>query len=311
MSIKRLTLLLFCFMGIFLSSCSGGNSTILNNLEEKEANIIVVFLESRGISATKVQAKASTTGAESSIVKFNIEVSGNQAVSAMSLLNQNGLPQRQGTTLLELFAKSGFMSTDKEETIRYQEGLAQQIENVILMIDGVLNASVQISFPDANEESIAEKSKMHPTAAVFIKHQGVFNDPNSHLVSKVKQLVAGSIQGLSIDDVTVVSDVSRFTDVAPMGNMSESNIAKTDEQVRIWSITMNKNSTAKFRLLFFLLTGIMILFALLLGWVIWKVYPMIKSGGGFKKFLNLAPFTPKIGQAPANTEPNINLNNEE
>ena len=306
MNLTKPSFFLFCLLSLFLSSCGGSNSTILNGLEEKEANVIVVFLESRGISASKVEAKASGAGAENAMTKFNIEVASSQSVSAMSLLNQNGLPQRHGTTLLELFAKSGFMSTDKEETIRYQAGLAQQLENVILMVDGVIEASVQLSFPNTNEESISEMSKRHPTAAVFVKHQGVFDDPNSHLPLKIKRLVSGSIQDMSVDDVTVVSDRSRFTDVSPAESLEQNSIAKADEQVRIWSITMNKNSTGKFRLFFFLLTGIMILFALLLGWVIWKVYPVLKQGGGFTKLLSLSPITPKVEQAPAAEEPGIN-----
>ncbi len=96
-----------------------------------------------------------------------------------------------------------------------------------------------------------------------------------------------------------------------MDGMSETSSTQTDEQVRIWSITMNKNSAGTFRLLFFLLTGIMIVFALLLSWVIWKVYPLIKSGGRFGKLLNLAPFTPKTEQQAAKMERSINRTNEE
>lgn len=294
---KNLIPILFCFFGLFFVSCSTPNETILNNLEEREANVIVVFLESRGISASKVVAKASGAGAESASVKFNIEVASNQSVAAMSILNQNGLPQRQGTTLLELFAKSGFMSTDKEETIRYQSGLAQQLENVILMIDGVVDAHVQISFPNAVEDSFNQTEKQHTTAAVFVKHQGVIDNPNNHLVLKIKRLVSGSIQDLSIDNVTVVSDKSRFTDVSPIDSLKETSLAKADEQVRIWSITMNKNSIGKFRLFFFLLTAITIVFALLLGWVIWKMYPIVKESGGFGGLFKPAPYQSKVQKA--------------
>ncbi|MCH9617432.1 MAG: hypothetical protein SP4CHLAM5_07210 [Chlamydiia bacterium] len=308
---KNLIPIIICFLGVFLASCSTAHETILNNLEEREANVIVVFLESRGINSTKVAAKAATTGAESSIVKFNIQVDASQSVEAMSLLNQNGLPQRKGTTLLELFAKSGFMSTDKEETIRYQSGLAQQLQNVILMIDGVIDADVQISFPNPVEDAFNQTAQQHTTAAVFVKHQGVMDDPNSHLVLKIKRLVSGSIQDLSIDNVTVVSDKSRFTDVSPVDLLKETSLAKADEQVRIWSITMNKDSTGKFRLFFFLLTAITIVFALLLGWVIWKMYPVVKANGGFGRIFSPAPYQSKIQKAlPVNEMPAEGNNKE-
>ena len=39
------------------------------------------------------------------------------------------------------------MSSDKEENIRYQAGLEEELKNIIRKIDGVLDADVQISFP--------------------------------------------------------------------------------------------------------------------------------------------------------------------
>lgn len=283
----------FCLLTLLMVSCSSTNTTILNNLSERDANIVVVFLESKGIKAEKKLVSTTGAGAAGAAAKFNIEVAQKASVDAMAFLNQNGLPQRQGTTLLELFAKSGFMSTDKEETIRYQSGLAQQISNTIMMIDGVIDASVQLSFPQQNEDAIQE-SQGRPTAAVFVKHQGVFDDPNTYLVLKIKQLVAASVQNLSIDDVTVVSDKSRFTDVSPADALKESQVAKLDEQVKIWSITMNKNSTGKFRFFFFFLMTFLILFALTTGWMIWKIYPLLKQKGGLTNLISLAPLSTAV-----------------
>ena len=79
--------------------------------------------------------------------------------------------------------------------------------------------------------------------------------PSFHeLISDQKKMT--DIQNLSIDDVTVVSDRSRFTDVTPTEALKETSTAKADEQVRIWSITMNKNSTGRFRAFFFFLTAL-------------------------------------------------------
>ena len=290
---KKFIPLLFCFFGALFLSCSSSKSVILNNLNEGEANVIVVFLESKGISAEKATVVSTGAGAESGAPKFNISVAASRSVEAMSLLNQNGLPQRQGTTLLELFSKSSFMSTDKEENIRYQAGLSQQLANVILMIDGVIAANVQLSFPDPNEETAEGAIKKLPTAAVFVKHQGIIDDPNSHLVLKIKLLISASVQDLTIDNVTVVSDKSRFTDVSPIESLKATTAAKADEQVKIWSITMNKNSTGKFRLFFFFLMTLLLLLGALLGWIIWKVYPTIKDSGGFAKLFNPIPFKSK------------------
>lgn len=272
---------------LFLTSCENPN-TIVSGIDEREANLIVVFLESKGIKAMKIkEAAGGGAGGEQSAPKFDIAVDEAQAINAMSILNKNGLPRRQGTNLLDLFAKQGLMSSDKEETIRYQAGLAQQITNTILMIDGVIDATVQLSFP-SEEVGIGETVKEPITAAVYVKHQGVYDDPNSHLENKIKRIVSGSVTGLEVANVTVISDKSRFTDVSvetPTEKMSQG----PKEYVSIWSIVMNKSSAARFRVIFFTLIFLGIVFSALIGWLFWKFYPIIRKHGGFKILLNPRP----------------------
>ena len=143
-----LFVLFFCLCG-----CEA-NKVIVNNLEEREANEIVVFLASKGIPADKVQMTSNAPGGGESAVKWSIAVPPDQSTDAMALLNQNGLPRIKGTNLLDLFAKAGLMSSEKEETIRYQAGLAEQIANMIRKIDGVIDADVQLSFPPAEANAM-------------------------------------------------------------------------------------------------------------------------------------------------------------
>lgn len=282
---------LFLCITCLVSACDE-SSNIVTNVDEREANIIVVFLESKGIKAFKqLVATGPAVGGEGpASPKFNIMVDPTKSIEAMAILNANGLPHRQGTNLLELFAKQGLMSTDKEETIRYQAGLAQQIANMILMIDGVLDCNVQISFPQT--EGAEEGAKQVVTAAVFVKHQGIVDDPNSHLENKIKRLVSGSVQGLDISNVTVVSDKSRFTDVT-VNMQGEPMNGANKEYVKIWSIVMSKESVAKFRSIFMFLLFIAIFLAVIIGWTIWKIYPLLKTHGGVKEFFNPLPFFKK------------------
>lgn len=285
---SALSLLVAAFL---LSGCSG-SKVIVSDLEEREANIIVVFLESKGIPAQKQtvtqSASAAATGG-SHAPKFNIAVAEDRAIDAMAILNSNGLPHQKKTNLLDLFAKSGLMSTDKEETIRYQAGLASQITNMILMIDGVIDADIQVSFPesDAALEESAKAKKV--TAAVFVKHQGVVDDPNSHLINKIKRLVAGSVHGLHPDDVTVISDRSRFTDITP-NVVDEQLMARAKDQVQVWSINMQQSSVGRFRLIFFMLLVFLLLLVVVLGWLSWKFYPLLKFDNNWRKLLHPLPF---------------------
>ncbi len=277
---------------LLLAGCET-NRVIVNNVDEREANEIIVFLASKGINVQKVNAPAAVgVAAQAGPTKYSLAVSEKDMNEAMAILNQNGLPRKQGTNLLELFAKQGLMTTDKEESIRYQAGLEQQIANTIRKIDGVIDAEVQLAFPDTSSQTTAGPTPQAPalrvTAAVYVKHQGIVDDPNSHLVSKIKRLVAGSVNGLDINDVTVISDRSRFTDVTLNGSL-EGASSQPRDYTSIWSIVVAKQSLPKFRMLFFLLIFSNIAFLVLALWMIWKIYPILREHGGFRQLLNPVP----------------------
>ncbi len=297
-SIKRLFVTMSAFASLFFLSGCENNMVIINDVNERDANEIVVFLASKGIPADKTPSASSSPAGASAIPKWSIAVPPSQATDAMAILNQNGLPRQQGTNLLDLFAKSGLMSSDKEETIRYQAGLAQQIANMIRKIDGVIDADVQLSFPQEAQTSMMPGTTAAPvqriTASVYVKHQGILDDPNSHLITKIKRLVSGSVTGLDVNDVTVISDRSRFTDIT-LTPQIEALEAKTKEYVSIWSIVMSKTSAGRFRFIFFLLTVFTLLFAMLLGWMIWKFYPILRRRGGIRTLLNHIPIQDQEG----------------
>lgn len=283
---------------LLLAGCQN-NRVIVNGVEEREANEIIVFLSSRGIQAEKVAAKAAGVGADTGPTMWNIAVPEGTMTDAMSILNQNGLPRKKGTNLLELFAKQGLMTSEKEEEIRYQAGLEQQIANTIRKIDGVIDADVQLSFP-TESTAIATPTQAAPTrvtAAVYVKHQGIVDDPNSHLVSKIKRLVAGSVNGLDINDVTVISDRSRFTDVT-MGTSLEASPFQPQDYTSIWSIVLSKESVLRFRFLFVSLIITNIFLLILAMWTIWKVYPILRSHGGLRSLFNAAPLSPPEVEKP-------------
>jgi len=283
---------LFILCCLFLTSCEK-HQVIVHNVTEREANEIVVLLASKGIGSEKAQAAgAGPIGGQSAEMMFTVAVKESKMTEAMAILNQNGFPRKRGTNLLELFAKQGLMTSDKEETIRYQAGLAEQIANTIRKIDGVLEADVQLSFPSQEAAPLGPGAAAAPrqrvTASVYVKHQGVLDDPNNQLVSKIKRLIAGSVNGLDVNDVTVISDRSRFAaiDLEVSKEMISPQMEKNN--VKIWSIVMSKASAGRFRFFFFTLLIIAILFAVVLGWVVWKFYPILKRRG-FKELLNPAP----------------------
>ncbi len=279
---------------LFLCTGCESNQSIVANIDEKEANEIVVYLASKGIPAQKVQAATSELAAASA-AQYNIMVESSRSVDAMAILNKVGLPRRMGTNLLELFAKSGLMSSDREETIRYQAGLAEELQNTIRKIDGVLEADVQLSFPPS--ETLATPGAPAPkiTASVYIKHQGVLDDPNNHMETKIKRLLAGSVNGLNYDNVIVVSDRSRFTDITltPEGEPISST-ALEQTYVSIWGLVLTKSSLFRFRVIFFAFIAFITLLCFLVGWAVYKFYPHIR-----KEILRKKDQTSETSEPPA------------
>ncbi|MBA3958313.1 MAG: type III secretion inner membrane ring lipoprotein SctJ [Parachlamydiaceae bacterium] len=273
----------FCFLALSLSLFTSCSSTkiIVNNLDENEANEIIVFLASKGMTASKVQAESAGGGANK-VVMWNIQVNEAQATDAMGILNQAGLPRRRGQNLLNIFAGGGLVPSELQEKIRYQAGLAEQIASTIRKIDGVLDAEVQISFPEEDPLNPG-KSKGKITSSVYVKHSGVLDDPNAHLTQKIKRLVAASITGLDYDNVTVISDRARY-------NPSTIGVGEEEKQyLSIWTLIIAKESVTRFRIIFFSFILLVLGLLLALIWFAWKTYPLLKNHGGIRELFHMHP----------------------
>lgn len=301
MWVKRFVFGLFSIALLLFTGCES-NQTIINNIDERQANEIIVFLSSYGIAAQKLPSVSSGgVGGSGPSNMWNIAVTPTQTTQAMAILNRVGLPRRKTTSLLDMFAQTGLMSSDKQDTIRYQAGLEKDLENMIEQIDGVVDAVVKLSFPEEQGIGMETGPKEKPRAAVFVKHEGVVDNPNSHLVTKIKRLVASSVPELTFDNVTVVSDRSRFTDVSPQGD-SLSTLPE-QQMATLWSITMSESSVSRFRSLFFTLCLLIVILAALAGWVVWKLYPFLPNGG-LKKLFSLQPLTSKLETPPVEENSN-------
>ncbi|WP_080121561.1 type III secretion system inner membrane ring lipoprotein SctJ [Chlamydia suis] len=272
--------LFFIFALLCCSACDS-RSIITHGLSGREANEIVVLLVSKGVSAQKIPQAASSTGGGASEQLWDISVPAAQITEALAILNQAGLPRMKGTSLLDLFAKQGLVPSEMQEKIRYQEGLSEQMATTIRKMDGIVDASVQISFSP-------EEDQLPLTASVYIKHRGVLDNPNSIMVSKIKRLVASAVPGLCPENVSVVSDRASYSDITINGPWG---LSDEIDYVSVWGIILAKNSLTKFRLVFYFL--ILLLFVLSCGllWVIWKTHTLIAALGGTKGFFNPAPYS--------------------
>lgn len=258
-------------------SCSKGE-IIAHDLDEREANEILVFLSGRGIEATKEKAEGDATGGGGGAAKWNISVSAERRREAMSILSQAGLPRRQGQNLLDLFKESGLVPSELQQQIRYQSGLSAQIASIIRKMDGVIDAEVQLSFP--KEDPLNPNAKKGDvTASVYVKHTGVLSDPNSHLISSIKWLVAGAVPDLSFDNVTVVPDLARYRDASAGSGLDDGLRSGDKPLVSVWTLVIAKESVTRFRIIFFSFFVSVLLLLTFLLLLIWKILPVLQAAG--------------------------------
>jgi type III secretion protein J len=254
------------------------NTTIVYNIPEREANEIVVLLNSKGIPAVKVAAAAPATGGGATTEQtWNIAVPGSQITDALAILNHAGLPRLKGTTLLDLFGTQGLVPSDVQDKIRYQEGLSEQLATTIRKMDGIIDANVQITFP--SEDLPAQKI----TASVYVKHRGILDNPNSLAITKIKRLVSSAVPGLTTENVSVVTDRALISDITPQTTQQ---LEEERQYVSIWSVVVAKDSANRFRFIFYTFIIIIFLLACALAWLIWKFLPLIQRKGGFMFLLH-------------------------
>lgn len=283
--IKLWNSLSWLLLFLLAAGCSS-TSTIVSGLDEGEANEIVVYLDSKGISAYKTVSTAGTSpGASSTTLHFDISVPTSDSTKAMAYLNMAGLPRRKGTTLLNIFSNSGLVPSAQQEKIRYDQGLADEIAGIIRKIDGILDVKVILSFPEQNPLN-PEAPIGKTTASVFVKHNGVLDDPNLNLVSKIKRLVSAAIPDLSYDDVSVVGDRVRV-DESVLQNIINQPSPKFSS---IWGIQVTDRSIDRFRWFFFLVITLTLLCLVALVWMFWKCHLLIRHAGGLKTLFRVTPF---------------------
>lgn len=267
---SRCFLLVIFGFTLFLVSCAT-KSTIVNSVAEREANEIVVLLNSKGIAAEKNAAPASALGGGTSEIMWDIVVPANQITEALAILNQSGLPRIKGTSLLDLFGAQGLVPSDMQDKIRYQEGLSEQLATTIRKMDGIIDANVQITFPSE------EETNKPLTASVYVKHRGILDNPNSIAITKIKRLVSSAVPNLSVENVQVVTDRALYADITLQ---TPQQLEEDKHYVAIWSVAVAKESANRFRLIFYAFIILLFLLTCALAWLIWKFFPLIHRKGG-------------------------------
>jgi flagellar M-ring protein FliF len=109
-----------------------------------------------------------------------------------------GMPQ-SGRLGFELFDKPNWVGSEFDERVNYQRALEGELEHTIGTLDVVKSARVHLVLPQPSLFAAEEKAAK---ASVVLKLKRASVDPEQ--ADAIRSLVAGSVENLSVDQVTLV-----------------------------------------------------------------------------------------------------------
>jgi type III secretion system YscJ/HrcJ family lipoprotein len=190
---------------VLLIACSG-DVVLLQNLDQKNTNDILVMLAKSGITAKKKIVEKQQE------VSFSILVDAADEQHARELLVSNHLPREKELGLSGICKDAGMIPTPKTEKCREMLATKGEIINSLQTIPSVVSADIVLNVPDKEDFPDPNLPQKRPTASVVLQ---IANDASPDVVTeaKVQQFVANAVTGMDLRDVTVI--ISRVTNAIP------------------------------------------------------------------------------------------------
>ncbi len=172
---------------------------IQQGLDERQANELQTVLLERGFEAHKAlqPGKKPTWG---------LEVPSEQAPDAVRVLAELGLPRPKVPTSLDVLGSGSLVPTPGEERSRQTLGLSGDLAQTLETVDGVVSARVHLALPPAPRSG--QPVPAGAKASAFLRVRPGSLERINQTREELRALMAGSIEGLTIENVTlVVSEV--------------------------------------------------------------------------------------------------------
>jgi type III secretion protein J len=202
-------------------------SDVVHGLDEFEANEILVVLEAKSISASKVKE-------EGRVVAYTVQVRESSVADAMRFLVANKLPRRRAQGLSEVYpvGGGGLIPTKSEEKAKFLMAIQGEIERKLSRLPGVVSAHVSVVIPDKDVIRDLNAAPPIPTASVAIVYNGQ-DERGSAAISEaeIQKLVAASVEDLKITNVAVVmkrNEPARLVNSAASGDSADGVITARD-----------------------------------------------------------------------------------
>ncbi len=168
---------------------------VLEGASEPESSRALVALSRAGLGAERSREDALGAGPS-----FRVCVARDSVSQALRVLATEEIPRREEPGFTEVFGARGLVESADEDRARASQALAGELARTLEAIDGVVDARVHLALPDGRDVS-GDAPPPRPSASVLVKYTGErppYDEPD------VRRLIAGAVQGMRAEDVTVV-----------------------------------------------------------------------------------------------------------
>jgi type III secretion protein J len=142
----------------------GCSAPVATDLEEGEANELVVALEDQGIAADKAALRSHGGGGE----RFEVRVATRDLGDALRALDAADLPREREEGFETLLDDSSLVPSASEERTRETAAVSAELARSIERLPGVADARVHLSVPERGRFSNAPA--LAPRGSVLVRH---------------------------------------------------------------------------------------------------------------------------------------------
>jgi flagellar M-ring protein FliF len=169
-------------------------------------------------SVAAITSKLEEAGIHFELTKggSQVDVAERDVARARVMLASEGIPAK-GQPGFELFDKPAWGMTDFTQRINYRRALEGELERTIGAMSGVQAAQVHLAL---SQESSYRTQPTPEAASVVLTLTGT-QRPSDELVEGIGALIAGSVDGLTSDHVTVMDNAGRLLSKANEGGSAD------------------------------------------------------------------------------------------
>lgn len=197
--------ILLCGLFLCLGACSN-REELASSLTSKQSVEILVALERASITAKREKISGGRGD------RYSVTVEPGQFTAALELLHELGLPSEPDESFEELTRQRGFAPNSPAlSRLRLDYALAAELERMLRLLPGVIEARVLVRSPSAD---LFGDAVSKPSASVLIRYAASQNNlPFDE--AKVRELVKQSVPGLDDEEIKISSSKVLVKGLAP------------------------------------------------------------------------------------------------